>query len=103
MGLAVAPQVVIDATKSLLQCTSMDDPSTLTSSGLGAHKEMGCALEHLVKSCKVLEPTRLDLGATTLLMMLNNLLMLMKILVMMLKTLVMVLKPLWMMEKPLMG
>ena len=29
MGLAVAPQTVIDATKSLLQCISMDDPSAL--------------------------------------------------------------------------
>ena len=50
MGLAMAPQVVIDATKSLLQCE--------------AHTEMSCALQHLVKSSKVLEPIRLDLGAT---------------------------------------
>ena len=34
MGLAVAPQVVIDATKSLLQCIGMEDPSTLTSGAL---------------------------------------------------------------------
>ena len=45
---------------------------------------------------KVLEPTRMDLGATTLLTMLKTLLM-------MLKTLEMVLEPLWMMEKLLMG
>ena len=89
MGLGVSPQVFIDATKSLLQYE--------------ADIEMSCAVEHFVESCKVLEPTRLDLGATTLLMMLNNLLMLMKILVMMLKSLVMVLKLLWMIEKPLMG
>ena len=81
MGLAVAPQVVIDATKSLLQCED--------------HTKMSCELEHLMESCKVLEPTRLDLGATTLLVMLKTLLMMMK-------TLVMVLKPLWTMEKPLM-
>ena len=67
MGLAVAPQVVIDATKSLLQCK--------------AHTKMSCALEHLVESCKVLEPIRLDLGATTLLMMLKTLLIMMKSLV----------------------
>ena len=73
MGLAVAPQVVIDATKSLLQCE--------------AHSEMSCALKHLVEPNKVLVPTRLDLGATTLLMMLKTLLV-------MLKTLEMVLKPL---------
>ena len=40
----MAPQVVIDATKSLLQCE--------------VHAEMSCALEHLVESCKVLEPAR---------------------------------------------
>ena len=34
MGLAVAPQVVIDATKSIMQCTGMDDPNTLTFSVL---------------------------------------------------------------------
>ena len=45
---------------------------------------------------KVLVPTRLDLGGTTLLMMPKTLLKMMK-------SLVIMLKPLWMMEKPLMG
>ena len=52
MGLVVAPWVVIDANKSLLQCE--------------AHTKMSCALKHLLDPDKVLEPTRLSLGATTL-------------------------------------
>ena len=73
----------------------MDDPSTLRVQYLLALTEMGCALKHLVEPDKVLELTRLDLGSTTLLMMLN-------ILMIMMKTLVFVLNPLWTMEKPLM-
>ena len=53
-------------------------------------------MKHLVELDKVLVPTRLDLGATALLMMLKTQLMI-------LKTLEIVLKPLWPMEKPLMG
>ena len=79
----MAPQVVIDATKSHLQC-------------LEPLSEWVCALKHLVLDYKVLIPTRMDLGATTLLKMLKTLLMVMK-------TLEMVLKPLWMMVNPYMG
>ena len=96
MGLTVAPQAVIDATKSLLQCTGMDDPSTLTSSSLAPLQRWLVLWSTLYPVDKVPIPTRLDLGATTLLTMLNTLLM-------MLKTLDIVLKPLWTMEKPLMG
>ena len=92
----MAPQVVIDASKSLLQCTGMDDLNTLTSSALDPLQRWVMPWSTLYPINKVLVPTRLDLGATTLLMMLKALLMLMK-------TLEMALKPSWMMEKPLMG
>ena len=79
--------MVIDATKSLLQCTDMDDPSTLTSSALEPLQRWFVLWSTLYPVDKVLVPTRLDLGATTLLAMLKTLLM-------MLKTLEMVLNPL---------
>ena len=94
MGLAVAPRVVIDFAMSLLQHAQVWMIPVPSHPVPWSHYREGCALEHLVESYKVLKPTRLDLGATTLLMMLKTLPMLMKILVMMLKTLVMVLKPL---------
>ena len=92
----MAPRVVIDATKSLLQCTGMDDPITLTSSALDPLQRWFVLWSTLYPVDKVLVPTRLDLGATTLLAMLKTLLM-------MLKTLEIVLKPLWTMGNPLMG
>ena len=83
----MAPQVVIDATKSHLQCTSMNDLSTLTPSALEPLKRWVMPWNTLYLVDKVPVHRRLDLGATTLLTMLNTLLM-------MLKTLEMVLKPL---------
>ena len=94
MGLVVAPQVVIDATKSLLQCTSMNDPNTLTSSTLEPTQFVPWSTLYPID--KVLVPTRLDLGATTFLMIL-------KTLVMMLNTVEKVLKPLSTMENPYIG
>ena len=46
----MAPQVVIDATKSLLQYTGMDDPSILTSSALEPLQRWVVPLKHLVPS-----------------------------------------------------
>ena len=74
----MAPQVVIDATKSLLLCTSMDNPSSLTSSALEPLQRWFVLWSTLYPVDKVLLPRRLDLGATTLLMMLKTLLMVLK-------------------------
>ena len=63
--------------------------------------EAPCGALHPVD--KALEHTRLDLGATTLLMTMKTLLIMLKTLLAMMKTLEIVLKPLWMMEKPWMG
>ena len=78
MGLAVAPQEVINATKSLLQCTGMDDPSTLTSSSLEPLQRWFVLWSTLYPVNKVLVPTRMDLGATTSLTMLKTLEMMLK-------------------------
>ena len=82
----MAPQVVIDATKSLLQSIGLDDPNTLTSIALDPLQRWFVLWITLYPVDKVPIPTRLDIGATTLMEMLKTVLM-------MLKTVEMVLKP----------
>ena len=74
----MAPQVVIDATKSHLQCTRMEDPNTLTSSALEPLQIWFVLCSTLYPVDKVLVPTRMDFEATTLLMMLKTLEMVLK-------------------------